>query len=96
MFYVNEPSSFKDSIKKSRFISLSFLCANDQVVLYQLKKLQDEHPHANHIAFAYCIKTNEGISYRFHDAGEPTGTDGKPIFQYIEGKNIREKLAIRD
>ena len=96
MFYVNEPSSFKDSIKKSRFISLSFLCANDQVVLYQLKKLQDEHPHANHIAFAYCIKTNEGISYQFHDAGEPKSTAGKPIFQYIEGKNIREKLAIRD
>lgn len=96
MFYVNEPSTFEDSIKKSRFISLSFPCANDQVVLYQLKKLQDEHPHANHIAFAYCIKTNEGISYRFHDAGEPTGTSGQPIFQYIEGKNIREKLAIRD
>ena len=47
MFYVNEPSTIEDIIKKSRFISLSFLCANDQVVLYQLKKLQDEHPHAN-------------------------------------------------
>ena len=96
MFYVHEPSTFEDSIKKSRFISLIFPCANDQVVLYQLKKLQAEHPHANHIAFAYCIKTNEGISYWFHDAGEPRSTAGKPIFQYIEGKNIREKLAIRD
>jgi putative IMPACT (imprinted ancient) family translation regulator len=96
MFYVNEPSTFVDSIKKSQFINLIFPCANEQVVLYQLKKLQAEHPHANHIAFAYPIKTNEGIGYRFHDAGEPTGTDGKPIFQYIEGKNIREKLAIRD
>ena len=56
--------------------------------MHQLKTLQAEHPHANHIAFAYRIKTNEGIIYRFHDAGEPTGTAGKPIFQYIEGKNI--------
>ena len=96
MFYVHEPSTFEDSIKKSRFISLIFPCANDQVVLYQLKKLQAEHPHANHIAFAYCIKTNEGISYWFHDAGEPRSTARKPIFQYIEGKNIRENLAIRD
>ena len=26
--------------------------------------------------------------YRFHDAGEPTGTAGKPIFQHIEGKEL--------
>jgi uncharacterized YigZ family protein len=94
MFYVKEPSTFEDSIKKSRFISLIFPCANDQFVLHQLKKLQAEHPHANHIAFAYRIKTNEGISYRFHDAGEPTGTAGKPIFQHIEGKNIINVLIV--
>ena len=94
MFYVKEPSTFEDSIKKSRFVSLIFPCINDQVVLHQLKKLQAEHPHANHIAFAYRIKTNEGISYRFYDAGEPTGTAGKPIFQYIEGKNIINVLIV--
>jgi uncharacterized YigZ family protein len=94
MFYVKEPSTFEDSIKKSRFVSLIFPCISDQVVLHQLKKLQAEHPHANHIAFAYRIKTNEGISYRFYDAGEPTGTAGKPIFQYIEGKNIINVLIV--
>ena len=94
MFYVKEPSNFEDSIKKSRFISLIFPCTNDQDVLHQLKKLQAEHPHANHMAFAYRIKTNEGIGYRFHDAGEPTGTAGKPIFQYIEGKNIINVLIV--
>ena len=88
MFYITESYTFQDSIKKSRFISVIFPCTSDQVVLHQLKTLQAEHPHANHIAFAYRIKTNEGIIYRFHDAGEPTGTAGKPIFQCIEGKNI--------
>ena len=70
MFYVKEPSTFEDSIKKSRFISLIFPCTNDQDVLHQLKKLQAEHPDANHIAFAYRIKTNEGIGYRFHGAAQ--------------------------
>jgi putative IMPACT (imprinted ancient) family translation regulator len=28
------------------------------------------------------------LIYRFHDAGEPTGTAGKPIFQHIEGKEL--------
>ena len=94
MFYVTESCTFEDSIKKSRFISVIFPCTSDQVVLHQLKTLQAEHPHANHIAFAYRIKTNEGIIYRFHDAGEPTGTAGKPIFQYLEGKNIINVLIV--
>jgi len=56
--------------------------------------LQAEHSHANHIAFAYRIKTKDGIIYRFHDAGEPTGTAGKPIFQHIEGKNLINVLIV--
>jgi putative IMPACT (imprinted ancient) family translation regulator len=31
--------------------------------------------------------------YRFHDAGEPTGTAGKPIFQHIEGKQLINVLV---
>ena len=57
-------------------------------VLQHLKQLHDEHPNASHIAYAYRIKTDHGLIYRFHDAGEPTGTAGKPIFQHIEGKEL--------
>ncbi|TRW90776.1 IMPACT family protein [Candidatus Methylobacter oryzae] len=94
MFYVTESHTFEDIIKKSRFIGIIFPCLNDQDVFRQLKALQAEHPHANHIAFAYRIKTNDGVIYRFHDAGEPTGTAGKPIFQHIEGKNIINALVV--
>jgi len=94
MFYVTESYAFEDIIKKSRFISAIFPCANEQAVWQQLKTLQAEHSHANHIAFAYRIKTNEGIIYRFHDAGEPTGTAGKPIFQHLEGKNLINVLIV--
>jgi putative IMPACT (imprinted ancient) family translation regulator len=31
--------------------------------------------------------------YRFHDAGEPTGTAGKPIFQHIEGRQLINVLV---
>ena len=79
MFYVTESNTYEESIKKSRFISVMLPCASEQVVVQQFKTLQAEHPHANHIAFAYRIKTNDGIIYRFNDAGEPTGTAGKPI-----------------
>ena len=94
MFYVTESFTYEESIKKSRFISVMLPCASEQVVMQQFKTLQAEHPHANHIAFAYRIKTIDGIIYRFNDAGEPTGTAGKPIFQYLEGKDIINALIL--
>lgn len=75
-------------LSKSRFIGVIAPCANEQDVLFELKRLHAEHPTASHIAYAYRIKTEHGIVYRFHDAGEPTGTAGKPIFQHLDGKDL--------
>jgi len=85
---VKSPHTIEDNIKKSRFIGVIAPCASESEALLHLKQLVSEHPNANHIAFAYRIKTDNGIVYRFHDAGEPTGTAGKPIFQHIEGKDL--------
>lgn len=94
MFSLSQSYTFEEIIKKSRFIGIIKPCENEQTVLQELKYQHDEHPHANHIVFAYRLKTEAGIVYRFHDAGEPSGTAGKPIFQHLEGKNIINALVI--
>lgn len=55
-----------------------------------LRRLATEHSHAHHLAFAFRVKNPEGQGYiqRFHDAGEPSGTAGKPILQYLEGRDL--------
>lgn len=53
-----------------------------------LRKLVTEHPHAHHLAFAYQLKTKEGLVQRMNDAGEPSGTAGRPILQHIEGQKL--------
>lgn len=88
MLYVSQAHTIEELTKKSRFIGVITPCESEQDILRELKTLQIAHPHANHIAFAYRLNTPNGIIYRFHDAGEPTGTAGKPIFQHLEGKNI--------
>ncbi len=88
MFCVRAAHSVEDTIKKSRFIGVIIPCQNEHDIIRSLKQLQDTHPNASHIAFAYRIKTDKGITARFNDAGEPSGTAGKPIFQHIEGKNL--------
>ena len=86
MYCLKSRQVIEENIKKSRFIGVTVPCILEVEVLQNLKQLHDEHPNASHIAYAYRIKTDHGLIYRFHDAGEPTGTAGKPIFQHIEGK----------
>lgn len=80
--------TLEDSIKKSRFIGILFPCQSEIDIAKALQQCQLTHPNASHIAFAYRIKTSNGFISRFNDAGEPSGTAGKPIFQYLEGNDL--------
>jgi uncharacterized YigZ family protein len=77
------------TINKSRFIAVAQYCADERAVMMLLRQLASEHSHANHLVFAYRLQNPEGsVSIRFHDAGEPSGTAGKPVLQYIEGRDL--------
>lgn len=93
MYCIKSFAYFEELIKKSRFIGLIFPCESESAALQHLQKLHSEHPHATHIAFAYRLKTPQGLVCRFHDAGEPTGTAGKPIYQHLEGKQLINVLV---
>jgi uncharacterized YigZ family protein len=88
MQYVRSQYTIEDSIKKSRFIGMLMPCPNEPEVGNGLQQLHLAHPGASNIAFAYRIKTGNGFISRFHDAGEPSGTAGKPIFQHLDGKDL--------
>lgn len=84
----------EESIKKSRFIGLLYPCNSEAEVQAYLTDLRAEHANANHIVFAYRIKTEKGTVCRFYDAGEPSGTAGKPVFKYIEGHDLINILCV--
>jgi uncharacterized YigZ family protein len=84
----------EDIVKKSRFIGVLMPCLNESDVVNSLRQCQRAHPNASHIAFAYRIKTSNGFISRFNDAGEPSGTAGKPIFQHLEGKDMINALLV--
>ena len=88
MYCIRTPSEFEEHIKKSRFIGVLVPCVSETEIHNQLVRLADLHPHASHIVFAYRLLTSEGLRSRFHDAGEPGGTAGKPIYQHLEGAQL--------
>lgn len=82
-------TSAEFEIKKSRFIGVIFPCASQQHAIQHLNTLTSQHPNANHLAFAWRIREPDGfINQRCHDAGEPSGTAGRPILAPLEGENL--------
>jgi uncharacterized YigZ family protein len=56
----------------------------------QIENIRREHPTASHIVYAYRIKTDSGsIFEKYNDAGEPSGTAGKPSLRLLQMKEIR-------
>lgn len=76
------------TINKSRFIAWAEYCADERAIAAMLRRMATEHAHAHHLAYAFRIKTPQGIVQRFSDAGEPSGTAGRPILQHLEGRDL--------
>jgi uncharacterized YigZ family protein len=94
VYCVKSQHTIEDNIKKSRFIGMIFPCKDEQTVVRHLKNLHHDYPDATHIVYAYRLKTPQGFVYRFYDAGEPSGTAGKPIFQHLDGKDLIDVLLV--
>jgi len=78
----------EQTIQKSRFIGYTFTGETKQDIFRQLQLIAKEHPHASHLAYAYQLKSEHGFEPYYSDAGEPSGTAGKPLLQLIDAHQI--------
>lgn len=85
---IQQSVSFEEVIKKSRFIGIIDPCLSEQQAKSLLAQMHRLHPHASHVVYAYRILTEQGTVSRFHDAGEPSGTAGKPMLAQLEGHQL--------
>ena len=88
-YIVTQATTVEYEIKKSRFIGMIIPASNEAEAVRHLQTLAAQHPHANHLAFAWRLRQADGfINERCHDAGEPSGTAGRPILAPLEGQSI--------
>ncbi|HSI38389.1 MAG TPA: YigZ family protein [Methylotenera sp.] len=88
MFTISQTGSAEQAITKSRFIAMAMHCADERSVGMALRQFASQHQNAHHLAYAFRIKTEQGIVQRFSDAGEPSGTAGMPVLKLIEGRDL--------
>lgn len=93
-FSIKGPVQAESVVKGSRFIAqagpVEFRKSAEEFVSQISVRFKD----ATHNCFAYKIGLGDAAAFRFNDAGEPSGTAGRPILQAIESKNITNVVVV--
>ncbi|HOT89866.1 MAG TPA: YigZ family protein, partial [Bacteroidales bacterium] len=82
---------YKD--KGSKFLSFALPVENVEEIKKILKDFQHQYHDARHVCYAYVLG-NEKKDWRANDAGEPSGTAGRPILRQINTRNLTNVLVI--
>lgn len=88
MLIITHSGAAEQTITKSRFYSRAVACQTERDVGQALRQMLSAHANAHHLAYAFRLKTTDGIVQRFSDAGEPSGTAGMPILKLLEGRDL--------
>lgn len=90
---IEKPGTASYSDRGSKFIAHAFPVDSIESFKLTLNQLKKEHPKASHFCFAYRIGT-DGLTYRVSDAGEPSGSAGRPILGQIDSKSLTNVCVI--
>lgn len=90
---IESQSSATFSDRGSKFIAFAYPTDSIEVFKEKLQQLKKEHPKASHFCFAYRIGA-DGQTFRVSDAGEPSGSAGRPILGQIDSKGLTNTSVI--
>jgi uncharacterized YigZ family protein len=80
------PVELRQKIERSEFLGIAFPIAREEEFFAELERTQKKHFDATHHCWAF--RSFAGSRSRSSDAGEPSGTAGKPILAAIEGADL--------
>jgi uncharacterized YigZ family protein len=81
-------------IKNSVFIGSVARARSPEEALAFVQDTRQVYPDANHHAWAYCITGGPQALIGSSDDGEPGGTAGRPMLAVLQGRDLREVVAV--
>lgn len=86
------PSSAEISIKGSRFKAVLLPVTGSADASAKLEERHNRYASASHVCWAWRLGSDG--SPRSSDAGEPSGTAGRPILQALESAGVSDALLV--
>lgn len=80
-------------VKRSLFIAHTHFAETIDDAKSFISKVAKEHKTANHNCWAYIIG-KDGEMFHYSDAGEPSGTAGKPIYNTLQKHNLANVVCV--
>jgi uncharacterized YigZ family protein len=87
-----EPVEFRHKIERSEFLGIAFPLQREDAFFDELTRAQKKYFDATHHCWAFRLFAD--ARSRSSDAGEPSGTAGKPILAAIEGASLHDAGVI--
>lgn len=81
-------------ILRSEFIGISFPVESENRFQETLESLEKEMYDATHHCWAFRLRNDDGVRDRSADAGEPSGTAGRPILQALEDVDLVDSAVV--
>ncbi|MCQ0110848.1 IMPACT family protein [Zhouia amylolytica] len=80
--------------KNSKFFGYAFPINNEDEVKPILESIKKQHHSARHWCYAWQLGTDQNISFRANDDGEPNNSAGMPIYGQIQSFELTNILII--
>jgi uncharacterized YigZ family protein len=90
---IEQRSTAEFNDRGSKFIGIAAPVTSIEAFKLFLAEVKKEHPKASHHCFAYRLG-GDGMIFRVTDAGEPSGTAGRPILGQIDSKGLTNVAVI--
>ena len=74
----------EQEVKRSKFLSFAAPAVSRKEAEDFIRTLRQQHPHANHVCWAYIAGAPNTTIRSMSDDGEPSGTAGMPMLKVLE------------
>ena len=81
-------------ISRSRFISTAAYTPSVEAAKAFIAKVRRAYPDASHHVYAFAIGYGASVTYGMSNAGEPSGTAGKPTLAVVKGCGMGDVTVV--
>lgn len=88
------PGMAETVVERSRFVAYAHCTETRAEAQALVKDVAGRHPKASHVCWAYRTGWPDAPEEYWSDAGEPSGTAGRPILSAIQQREMRNLTAV--
>lgn len=81
-------------VKNSRFISRAAYTPSVEAAKAFIEQVKTEEPHGSHAVYAFAVGHGATVTHGMSDAGEPSGTAGRPALAVVKGSGLGDVTVV--